>query len=186
MNKDISDRLRQYYRESGLSLERLAALSDTSKTTVHSYVNGAVTNPREDTLRRIAEALGHTLEELYSDAQETPTEALRATQERIAMLEEQVANERAARISAEEALERERKEAADVRHELKMTRKVYEAERNEYKNRIIDLIKRNKAARRWIIGLGFAVCILAAYAAYCFAIFDAADPTRGLWRMLAG
>ena len=186
MNKDISDRLRQYYRESGLSLERLAALSDTSKTTVHSYVNGAVTNPREDTLRRIAEALGHTLEELYSDAQETPTEALRATQERIAMLEEQVANERAARISAEDALERERKEAADVRHEMEMTRKVFESERNEYKERIIDLIKRNKAARRWIIGLGFAVCILAAYGAYCFAIFDAADPTRGLWRMLAG
>lgn len=186
MNKDISDRLRQYFRESGLSLERLAALSDTSKTTVHSYVNGAVTNPREDTLRRIAEALGHTLEDLYSEAQETPTEALRAAQERITTLEEQVAVEHAARIRAEEALDRERKETAAVKHEMEMTRKVYEAERSEYKERIIDLIKRNKAARRWIIGLGFAVCILAAYGAYCFAIFDAADPTRGLWRMLAG
>lgn len=186
MNKDISERLRQYFRESGLSLERLVALSDTSKTTVHSYVTGAVTNPREDTLRRIAEALGHTLEDLYTEARETPTETLRAAQERIATLEEQVANERAARISAEEALERERKEAADVRHEMEMTRKVFESERNEYKERIIDLVKRNKAARRWIIGLGFAVCILAAYGAYCFAIFDAADPTRGLWRMLAG
>lgn len=186
MNKDISERLRQYFRESGLSLERLAALSDTSKTTVHSYVTGAVTNPREDTLRRIAEALGHTLEDLYTEAQETPTEALRAAQERITTLEEQVVTERAARIRAEEALTQERKETAAVKHEMEMTRKVYEAERSEYKERIIDLIKRNKAARRWIIGLGFAVCILAAYGAYCFAIFDSADPTRGLWRMLAG
>ena len=186
MNKDISARLRQYFRESGLSLERLAALSDTSKTTVHSYVTGAVTNPREDTLRRIAEALGHTLEDLYTEAQETPTEALRAAQERITTLEEQVVTERAARIRAEEALDHERKETAAVKHEMEMTRKVYEAERSEYKERIIDLIKRNKAARRWIIGLGFAVCILAAYGAYCFAIFDSADPTRGLWRMLAG
>lgn len=186
MNKDISARLRQYFHDSGLSLERLAALSDTSKTTVHSYIHGTVTNPREDTLRRIAEALGHTLEDLYTEAQDTPTEALRAAQERITTLEEQVAAERAARIRAEEALDRERKETAAVKHEMEMTRKVYEAERSEYKTRIVDLDKRVKSARRWIICLAFAVVALAAYGAYCFAIFDSADPTRGLWRMLAG
>lgn len=186
MNKDISARLRQYFHDSGLSLERLAALSDTSKTTVHSYIHGTVTNPREDTLRRLVEALGHTLEDLYSEAQETPTEALRAAQEHIAALEDQVASEHAARIRAEEALEHEKRETAEVRHEMEMTRKVYEAERTEYKTRIVDLDKRVKSARRWIICLAFAVVALAAYGAYCFAIFDAADPTRGLWRMLAG
>ncbi len=60
----ISENIKKYRKKKGLSQDRLAKLADVTHTTLVKLESGANNNPTIKTLKKIADALGVSLDKL--------------------------------------------------------------------------------------------------------------------------
>ncbi len=63
----LSENVKRFRKKRGLSQDKLAKLSDVTLTTLVKIESGANENPTIKTLKRIADALGVSLDELIKD-----------------------------------------------------------------------------------------------------------------------
>lgn len=63
-NNKIAENLKKLRAERGLSLEKVARLADLSLNTIVKIENGVNTNPTIETVKKIADALGVSLDDL--------------------------------------------------------------------------------------------------------------------------
>ena len=66
MKQMIVERLREFRKDGDYSYDYIAMKSGLSRSTVYNIFNHPPENPRPNTVRKIAEAMGHTLEEVYA------------------------------------------------------------------------------------------------------------------------
>lgn len=66
-NQELPKIIRKLKEETGLSQEKLARLADVSNNTIVNIEAGKQKNPTIETIRKIAKALGVSLEELLKD-----------------------------------------------------------------------------------------------------------------------
>lgn len=63
----LSDRLRRMLADRGFTISEAAKLAGMEKQQVHRIVSGKNPNPGIETLRKITDAMGGTLGELFAD-----------------------------------------------------------------------------------------------------------------------
>lgn len=66
MKQMIVERLREFRKDGDFSYDYIAMKSGLSRSTVYNLFNHPPENPRPNTVRKVAEAMGHTLEEVYA------------------------------------------------------------------------------------------------------------------------
>lgn len=76
MPSPLGDKIRERRKQKGMSLERLAELSESSKSYLWELENRDVPNPSADKLTRIAQALELTPAFLIDAMQVTPGDAV--------------------------------------------------------------------------------------------------------------
>ena len=63
-NQSLSKNLKRFREEKGLSQDRLAKLANIANNTIIKIEQGGNINPRLDTLKKIAKALGISVDDL--------------------------------------------------------------------------------------------------------------------------
>ena len=187
MDKQLAANIRRIAAERNVSQKMVAHMTGLSEATVSNYFTGSgVVKPSAATLARIASAIGVSVEDFFDGIDKPLSDGaaleLEIAYGRIHKLKTALDQERAGRIQAETDLAKTRKETDDVQHEMEMNRKVYEAERAEYKDRIASRDKRYNRAVILIALLVLLVIVLAIYSTYCFTVFDLTDVTKGIYR----
>lgn len=184
MQHKIAERLHEYYRSGHYTYDTLANKAGVSKTTLHTYMTHPPATPRPDTVRRIVEAMGHTMEELYADI------PLPTTEEEF---EIEIATEENKHLKEE--LTQERGLQVTLANEIKHTREVFEAESKKndellklYRKQLDSMsVKCDKEHLKnvvlWVMlfVVSGLMIIFFMYSFYAFFAFDVKDLTRGLW-----
>jgi transcriptional regulator with XRE-family HTH domain len=67
-NHSLSKNLKRLREEKGLSQDRLAKLANIANNTIIKIEQGGNINPRLDTLKKIAKALGTSVDDLINDS----------------------------------------------------------------------------------------------------------------------
>ena len=184
MQHKIAARLQEYFRSGHHTYEGLAARSGVSKTTIHTYMTHPPATPRPDTVRRIVEGMGHTMEELYKDI------PLPTTEEEF---EIEVTSEENEKLRKE--LDKERNLQVTLANEIKLSREVFAAE-SKKNDALVEAYKKaaeeqenkyDKEHRKnvilWVllfVVFGLMI-VFFMYSFYAFFAFDVKDPMKGLW-----
>ena len=63
----IAKNIKKYRKKLGISQDKLSKLADVTYNTIIKIESGATYNPRVETLRRIADALGVGIDDLIRD-----------------------------------------------------------------------------------------------------------------------
>lgn len=77
MSKRLGEKIKRLRKEKGYSLEKLAEMADTSKSYVWELENRDSSNPAAEKLKKIADALGVTVDYLTNDTTDLSSEILK-------------------------------------------------------------------------------------------------------------
>ena|ERR1700734_487258 len=77
MPNTLGEKIRKLRKEKGYTLDKLAEVTESSKSYIWELENKNPPRPSADKVSRIAEALGVTSDFLSDDAETTPTEEVR-------------------------------------------------------------------------------------------------------------
>ena len=73
-DRSLENRLRHFREELGLTQGELSVKSGVSRVTINGIENGKVRVAKTDTLTKIADALGHTVTEIFFAKNSQPVE----------------------------------------------------------------------------------------------------------------
>ncbi len=148
MHQTIAARLQAFRKQGDYSYDYIALKSGLSRSTVYNLFNHPPENPRPNTVRKVAEAMGHTMEEVYANL---GNEAVQEVVHELAKTVEE--NQR-----KEEALEAERQIQTNLSEsndklvaELQSMRALFDRELNE-KNKQLDAARKSVIWNRVVSG----------------------------------
>ena len=148
MKQTIVERLREFRKDGDYSYDYIAMKSGLSRSTVYNIFNHPPENPRPNTVSKIAEAMGHTLEEVYAAIGNEVVQEV--VHELVKTVEEVERKDEA--LEAERQIQTNLSESNDkLVEELQSMRALFDRELNE-KNKQLDAARKSVIWNRVVSG----------------------------------